>query len=115
MSDADCLFCKIVSGDIPNDTVAETETVLAFRDIAPKAPVHVLVVPKTHSTHAGEMAESDAGLLAEVMTVGAQVARSEGVAESGYRFVLNCGGDSGQEVFHTHLHVLGGRPLAMEV
>lgn len=115
MTDADCLFCKIVAGEIPNDTVTETEDVLAFRDISPKAPVHVLVVPKQHSTHAGEMAGSEPELLAQVMRVGAEVARSEGVAESGYRFVFNCGGDAGQEVFHTHLHVLGGRPLSMAV
>lgn len=115
MTDADCLFCKIVAGEIPNDTVTETEDVLAFRDISPKVPVHVLVVPKQHSTHAGELAGSEPELLAQVMRVGAEVARSEGVAESGYRFVFNCGGDSGQEVFHTHLHVLGGRPLSMAV
>lgn len=105
----DCLFCKIVRGEIPATKVAENEVCLAFRDIGPKAPVHVLVIPKSHygSLDAVPTAEviGAMGLMAQ------QVARQEGIAETGYRCVINTGADGGQTVGHVHLHVLGGRAL----
>lgn len=108
---ADCLFCKIVAGDIPSTAVRSTERAYAFRDIAPQAPLHVLVVPREHHENVLSLAETDPELLAELVRVAAEVARVEGVADSGYRLVFNTGPDSGQTVFHTHLHLLGGGPL----
>ncbi len=108
---AECLFCRIVDGEIPADVVHETERVLAFRDIRPQAPVHVLVIPKKHYANAGELGVGDPALAGEVLEVAAAVAAKEGVAEHGYRFLFNTGPHSGQEVFHVHGHVLGGRPL----
>jgi len=105
---ADCLFCEIVAGGIPSTEVRSTDRVYAFRDIAPMAPTHVLVVPREHHTDAVTMAARDPGLLAEMIRVADQIATDEGIAESGYRLVFNLGPDSGQTVFHAHLHVLGG-------
>ena len=103
-----CLFCKIAAGEIPNTKVYEDDEVLAFRDIAPQAPVHVLVIPKKHvSGWYDAQGESDAAL-AHLMRVAAQVAKSEGIVESGFRVVSNCGLDARQTVPHLHLHVLGG-------
>ncbi|WP_436495354.1 histidine triad nucleotide-binding protein [Actinokineospora sp. HUAS TT18] len=109
---ADCLFCKIIAGDIPSTVVYQDESVYAFRDISPQARVHVLVVPRVHHEDANELASSDPKLLAEVITAGAEVARIEGIDESGYRFVFNTGDDACRTVFHAHLHVLGGEQLA---
>jgi histidine triad (HIT) family protein len=106
-----CLFCRIVAGEIPADVVHESARVLAFRDITPKAPVHVLVIPKDHHENAAALAGADPGLAGEVLQVAGAVAEKEGVAESGYRLIFNSGPDSGQEVFHVHAHVLGGQPL----
>jgi len=106
-----CLFCRIVAGEIPASVVHETERVLAFRDIAPKAPVHVLVITKEHHETVGSLAAADPALAAEVLQAATAVAEAEGVAESGYRFLFNTGPDSGREVFHVHGHVLGGRHL----
>lgn len=108
---SDCLFCKIVAGDIPNDTVYETDTVLAFRDITPRANAHVLVIPKSHEDTLGQMAEDDPASVAELFTAAREVARLEGIEESGYRVVSNVGADAGQEVFHVHVHVLGAQKL----
>lgn len=107
----DCLFCRIVAGQIPADVVAETETVLAFRDITPRAKVHVLVVPKTHHETLAGMGEQDAALTGDLFVVAGAVAAAEGIAESGYRLVSNVGPDSGQEVPHVHVHVVGGEKL----
>jgi len=107
----DCLFCKMVAGEIAPDVIYETDDVLAFRDINPQAPVHALVVPKRHIRDAAEADADDAGVIAAVIAGGNEVARREGVATSGYRLVLNVGPDAGQSVFHLHLHVLGGRAL----
>ncbi|WP_114906068.1 histidine triad nucleotide-binding protein [Ornithinimicrobium murale] len=107
----DCLFCKIVAGEIPNDTVYETDTVLAFRDITPRAAVHVLVIPKSHEDTLGQMAADDPASVAELFTATREVARLEGIEESGYRVVSNVGADAGQEVFHVHVHVLGAQKL----
>ena len=107
----DCLFCKIVAGDIPAALVAETDRVLAFRDIAPKAPVHVQVIPKEHYATAGELAAADPALTGALVDEAAKVARAEGLDDDGYRLLFNTGRHAGQEVFHVHLHVLGGKPL----
>lgn len=108
---ADCVFCRIVTGEIPADIVLETDRVLAFRDLAPKAPVHVLVIPKDHHPTVGALAVADPALAGEVAQVADRVAEAEGVAGSGYRLLFNTGRDAGQEVFHVHGHVLGGQPL----
>jgi len=107
MSMSDCIFCRIVRGEIPTQKVAESDKAFAFRDTNPQAPVHVLVVPKTHV--ASLEAADDAGVLGAVLHLAADVARQEGVAESGYRTVLNTGAAAGQTVHHLHAHVLGGR------
>jgi len=107
--DPDCLFCKIVAGEIPGDIVLETERTLAFRDINPQAPTHVLVVPRSHVPTAPELAESDPTTFAELFTTARDVAAGEGL--DGYRLVFNTGASAGQVVFHAHLHVIGGRGL----
>jgi histidine triad (HIT) family protein len=106
---ADCLFCRIVAGGIPAKLVAESEECVAFRDIDPKAPVHVLIIPRRHVSSLD--AADDPALLGSVAMMAAQVARDEGVASSGYRTVINTGADAGQSVGHLHMHVLGGRKL----
>ena len=108
---SDCLFCRIVAGEVPADVVHETDRTLAFRDIGPQAPTHVLVVPREHHADAGAVADADPALLAEVMTAAVAVARHEGLA-GGYRLVANTGDDGGQTVHHLHVHVLGGRRLS---
>lgn len=108
----DCLFCKMVAGEIKPAVVYENDHVLAFRDIRPRAPVHVLVIPKRHIPTLDDLSEEEAALASELLQAVRKVARSEGIAETGYRTVINCRGDSGQEVYHLHLHVLGGRPMS---
>ena len=109
MADEDCLFCKIVAGDVPADVVHTTERTVAFRDVNPQAPTHVLVVPRSHRGNAAETAAADPHVAAELLTTAAEVAGAEGLES--YRLVFNTGPGAGQTVFHTHLHVLGGRPL----
>ncbi|ROO83645.1 histidine triad (HIT) family protein [Actinocorallia herbida] len=106
----DCLFCKIISGEVPAQVVRETEQTLAFRDINPQAPVHVLVIPKLHVPDFASLAEHPEALAA-LAAEAAKVADAEGVAKSGYRVVFNTGSGAGQTVFHAHAHVLGGRGL----
>ena len=108
---ADCLFCKMVSGQIKPDTVYEDSEVLAFRDINPQAPVHVLVIPKKHIATLNELQPGDAELAGKLVRAATHIARELGIAESGYRTVLNCNADAGQSVFHIHLHLLGGRVM----
>ena len=105
-----CLFCRIARKEIPASIVLENEHVVAFRDIDPKAPTHVLVVPRTHVATLDDV--SDAKLLGELLLAAAAIARTEGIVAGGYRTVVNCGADAGQTVFHVHLHLLGGRKLA---
>lgn len=105
----DCLFCKIVSGEIPGDIVLTTDQVVAFRDVNPVAPTHVLVVPRDHASNAAETASGDPALLGALVTAAADVAAHDGLDD--YRLVLNSGEGAGQSVLHTHLHVLGGRPM----
>ncbi len=107
----DCLFCRIVAGEIPAKTVHETDSTLAFRDIDPKAPVHVLVIPKAHHADVASLALADAGLAGELLAAAAAVAEAEGLRGDGYRLIFNTGGYGGQEVFHVHAHVVGGAPL----
>lgn len=108
MADA-CLFCRIVRRDIPADIVWEDEHSLAFRDIDPKAPTHVLVIPKVHT--ASLESASDPVVIGRLALAASAIARTEGIADAGYRTVINTGADAGQTVFHVHLHLLGGRPL----
>lgn len=107
----DCLFCKIVAKEIPATVVYENDSTLAFRDINPQAPTHVLVIPREHHANARELAEADGGLADEVLKTAHAVAELDGVADSGYRVVFNTGPAAGQTVFHVHAHVLGGRSL----
>jgi histidine triad (HIT) family protein len=107
----DCIFCKIASGDIESEVVEQTEAVVAFRDINPAAPTHVLVIPRRHIASAADLGRSDAALLAEMFEVAAALAAQEGL-EAGYRVVTNVGPDAGQSVDHLHLHVLGGRRMS---
>ena len=108
---SDCIFCKIIAGDIPCTKVYESDTVLAFEDINPIAPVHVLVVPKRHVVQADEFTEADRGMLGDMMLAAGEVARIKGITETGYRLVANNGNEGGQEVLHLHMHVLGGRRM----
>lgn len=107
----DCIFCKIVEGSIPSRKVYEDDEVLAFHDIQPQAPVHLLVIPKKHITSLAAAADEDAELLGRVMLAARRVAREAGLDDSGYRVVTNIGADGGQVVFHLHIHVLGGAKL----
>jgi histidine triad (HIT) family protein len=111
LTEADCLFCKIVSGDVPAEIVRESQRVLAFRDINPQAPTHVLVICKDHHPTVNELANADAELLAELLREAHEVAAGDGIAETGYRIVFNTGTQAGQTVFHVHAHVLGGRGM----
>ena len=107
----DCLFCGIVGGKVPAQVVAETETTVAFRDIDPQAPVHVLVVPRRHISNASTLDAGDGGVVADLLQAARAVAEQEGVLDSGYRLVFNVGDDALNSVPHLHLHVLGGRRL----
>jgi histidine triad (HIT) family protein len=109
--DNDCLFCRIVAKDIPATVVHETDRTLAFRDIDPKAPVHVLVIPKAHHADVVALAGADPELAGEVLAAAAAVAEAEGLRADGFRLIFNNGPYAGQEVFHAHGHVLGGAPL----
>jgi len=106
---SDCLFCRIVAGEIPSTRVHEDDEVIAFRDIAPRAPTHILVVPRRHIASVADLTEADGPLLGRMFAVTAQVARDEGIAEAGYRVVSNVGRWAGQTVDHLHLHLMGGR------
>lgn len=109
-TDHDCLFCKIVAGDIPADVVHRTDTTVAFRDIEPQAPTHVLVVPRSHHANAAELAVAEPHVSVDLFRAAAAVAEQEGLGD-GYRMVLNTGPAAHQTVFHAHLHVLGGRSM----
>ena len=109
---SECLFCAIAAGEIPADEVYRDDAAVAFRDIAPQAPVHVLVIPTAHHANAADAAAADPALLTDLLRVAAQVAADQGVADGGYRIVTNTGDDAGQSVRHLHFHVLGGRSLA---
>lgn len=108
---SDCLFCKMVNGDIQPDVVFEDDSVLAFRDVNPQAPTYVLVVPKQHIATTNDLDDGNAQVVASMYLAAQVVARDAGIAESGYRMVMNCNAGAGQSVYHIHLHVLGGRPM----
>lgn len=107
----DCIFCGIVEGRVPGAIVWEDDEVIAFRDINPRAPTHVLVIPRRHIASVNDLEAKDAGLVGRLFLAAKVVAREEGIAESGYRLVMNAGPDGGQTVDHIHLHVLGGRSM----
>ena len=109
---ADCLFCKIVAGEVPSTVVRETESTFAFKDIHPQAPTHDLVVPRAHYTNAAELAANAPELAAALLAECGEVAKAEGLADDGYRIVFNTGSQAGQTVFHVHAHVLGGDYLS---
>lgn len=108
---SDCLFCRIAAGEIPSTEVASSEGTYAFRDLAPAAPTHVLVIPRRHIVNAHELTPEDGDVLAEMYVTAQEVARTEGLEERGYRLVFNVGEDAGNSVPHLHLHVIGGRDL----
>ncbi len=107
----DCLFCKIVRGEIPSRKVFENEKFFAFEDINPQAPVHILIIPKDHFPSLNDIPEEGSDLLGDLLIKARDIAREKGIAESGYRVVLNTARDSGQEIFHLHFHLLGGRRM----
>ena len=111
---SNCLFCKIIAGDIPSTKVYEDETVLAFRDIAPQAPTHILVIPKAHIASVAEINGENSAVVAHIFEVIAKIAKAEGL-ENGYRVVSNCGPDAGQTVPHLHFHILGGKTLSVDM
>ena len=110
----DCIFCKIIAGDIPSTKVYEDETVYAFRDINPQAPAHILVIPKAHIASVNELNGDNSGVVAHIFEVIPQIAAAEGLT-GGYRVVSNCGPDAGQTVFHLHFNILGGQELSLQM
>ena len=107
----DCIFCKIIAGEIPSTKVYEDETATAFRDINPVAPTHVLIIPNKHIASINELDPEDEALIGHLFTVAKQIAAEEGIAESGYRLIINTGDDGGQVVYHLHLHLIGGQKM----
>ncbi len=107
----DCLFCKMVSGEIQPDTVMETDDILAFRDINPQAPTHILIIPKKHISTSNDITDEDTEIMGRLFQVAKEIASQEGLAEPGYRTVMNCNAHGGQAVYHIHLHLLGGRQM----
>ena len=108
---SDCIFCKIASGQIPTNYIYEDDRVVAFSDIEPQAPTHILIIPKEHIASANDLTEENASIVGHIFAVAAKIAKDEGIAEGGYRIVNNCGEDGGQTVKHLHFHMLGGRSL----
>jgi len=111
MSSASCLFCKILAGEIPADIIFDSEHAIAFRDINPQAPTHVLIIPRQHIATINDLTASDAPMVGNLFLVAKQIAHQEGIADPGYRVAMNCNAAAGQTVFHLHLHLLGGRDL----
>ncbi|HSM31221.1 MAG TPA: histidine triad nucleotide-binding protein [Woeseiaceae bacterium] len=111
MSDKDCLFCKIVDGNLDADIVYENDSLIAFRDIDPKAPTHILLIPRRHIATMNDLQHDDEGLVGELFVTATKLAADEGLADDGYRVVMNCNEAAGQSVFHIHLHLMGGRKM----
>ncbi|MBI2850147.1 MAG: histidine triad nucleotide-binding protein [Chloroflexi bacterium] len=109
---ADCVFCKIIAGEVPSDIRYQDDKLIAFPDINPLAPVHLLIIPKKHIASLAELSEGESPLVGEMARVANQLAKKEGIAEKGYRVVINCGRQGGQGVSHLHMHLLGGRQLS---
>lgn len=112
MTNSDCLFCKIVAGEIDADKVFESDNAIGFRDINPQAPTHVLIIPKRHIATINDLVETDSDLVGQLYIAARDIAAQEGIADAGYRAVMNCNAGAGQTVFHLHLHLLGGRDLS---
>lgn len=112
MTEQDCLFCKILAGDIPADVIYESDSAIAFRDVNPKAPVHVLIIPRKHIATINDLDSSDEAMVGSMIMAAKEIAYDEGLADDGYRVVMNCNQAAGQSVFHIHMHMLGGRTLA---
>ncbi len=108
----DCVFCKIVAGEIPADILHQDEKVIAFRDINPSAPIHLLIIPKKHIPSVAHLSEAEPSLIGDMVKAANQLAKREGISERGYRLVINCGKQGGQLVPHLHMHLLGGRQLS---
>jgi histidine triad (HIT) family protein len=108
---SDCLFCGIIKGDLTGDIVYRDKSVIAFKDINPKAPVHILIVPRKHVPTLLDLEKADKGLIGDVFCVASQLAKDQGISQDGFRVVINCGAGAGQSVFHIHFHLLGGRSL----
>jgi len=108
----DCIFCQIASGKIPGDIVYQDDEIIAFRDIKPKAPLHLIIIPRKHIPSLDQLKESDTALVGRMVVVANKLAKDEGVAEKGYRLAVNCGQEGGQLVPHLHIHLLGGRKLS---
>lgn len=111
----DCLFCKIIKKEIPSTVVYEDDEILAFRDIHPVTPVHILVIPKKHITSLAQLEKEDEAVIGKIYTVINEIAKKEGILEKGFRVIVNCGEDGGQEVKHLHFHLLGGKKLGTKV
>ena len=109
--DDNCIFCKIIKGDIPSTKVYEDDLCYAFRDINPQAPTHILVVPKTHISSCNDVNESNEAVVGHIYSAIARIAEQEGISKTGYRIITNCGKDAGQTVFHLHFHILAGKPM----
>lgn len=107
----DCIFCKISEKKIPSTIVYEDKEVIAFNDINAQAPVHIIVIPKKHVERVSDLTKDDAAIISRIIFAGNKIAKEKGIAGSGYRFVINCNRDAGQEVFHLHMHILGGRSM----
>lgn len=107
----DCIFCKIVNKEVPTTLIYEDQNIVAFNDLYPRAPTHILIIPRKHIATLNDVAENDAHLTGQLMFTAQQLAKQQGIAEEGYRVVMNCNKGAGQAVFHIHLHLLGGRPL----
>lgn len=111
----DCVFCKIIKGEIPSEKVYEDEEILAFKDIDPAAPIHILVIPKKHIENLLEVKEEDSYLIGHIYQVINKIARDMGIEQDGFRVIVNCGKDAGQEVMHVHFHMLAGRKLGAKI
>lgn len=111
----DCIFCKIVKGEVPSSKVYEDDEILAFKDINPAAPIHILVIPKKHISMLTDLKEDDEALIGKIYTCINKIAEKEGFKEQGFRVIVNCGKDSGQEVMHIHFHILGGKVLGDKI
>lgn len=109
--DPDCIFCKIIGGELPSDIVYQDEEIVGFRDINPIAPVHLLIIPRKHIPSIRDLGDDDLPLLGQMMVVANKLAEKEGIADGGYRMIINCGIEAGQTVHHIHMHLLGGRTL----
>lgn len=111
----DCIFCKIINKEIPSNIVYEDEEILAFKDIAPQAPIHIVVIPKKHIEKITQIQKKDEALIGKIYSVINQIAKEQGIAEEGFRVIINCGENGGQEVKHIHFHLLGGTKLSGKI